>query len=196
MAHTTGRSVVPSSAAMAAPRPHPPNRKPPPVEMPGVTGQHPAVRVVRRLEAEPGPGVHRPATLRDRSARTDPSGETSPAMSDTPWLGDACSLVDAFRAGERSPVEELEAALAAIEASDLNAFSFVDRRRRRRARPQSADVSLPFGGVPDRHQGARPRRRAGRAPRRRSSSRTASPTYDQHDARRGCSAPAAPTRSG
>ena len=26
-----------------------------------------------------------------------------------PWRGDACSLVDAFRAGERSPVEELEA---------------------------------------------------------------------------------------
>ena len=31
------------------------------------------------------------------------------AGSDTPWAGDACSLVDAFRAGERSPVEELEA---------------------------------------------------------------------------------------
>jgi len=34
-------------------------------------------------------------------------------MSDTPWSGDACSLVDAFRAGERSPVEELDATLAA-----------------------------------------------------------------------------------
>ena len=31
------------------------------------------------------------------------------AMADTPWLGDSVSLVDAFRAGERSPVEELEA---------------------------------------------------------------------------------------
>jgi len=37
----------------------------------------------------------------------------------TPWLGDACSLVDAFRAKERSPVEELEASLAAIGGSEL-----------------------------------------------------------------------------
>ena len=50
-------------------------------------------------------------------------------MTDTPWLGDACSLVDAFRAKQRSPVEELEATLAAIAASDLNAFSFLDPER-------------------------------------------------------------------
>ena len=54
-------------------------------------------------------------------------------MTDTPWQGDACSLVDAFRAGERSPVEELEATLAAIEASDLNCFSYVDPERAREA---------------------------------------------------------------
>lgn len=66
---------------------------------------------------------------------------------DTPWLGDACSLVDAFRAGDRSPREELEATLAAIEASDLNAFSHVDPERARQA-ADNADVSLPFGGVP------------------------------------------------
>ena len=30
-------------------------------------------------------------------------------MTDTPWLGDACSLVDAFRSGERKPADELEA---------------------------------------------------------------------------------------
>jgi aspartyl-tRNA(Asn)/glutamyl-tRNA(Gln) amidotransferase subunit A len=41
-------------------------------------------------------------------------------MSDAPWTGDACSLVDAFRAGERSPLEELDASLDAIAASDLN----------------------------------------------------------------------------
>ena len=69
-----------------------------------------------------------------------------PPMTDT-WTGDACSLVDAFRAGERSPVEELEATLAAIEASDLNCFSHVDPDRARAAAVQ-ADVSLPFGGVP------------------------------------------------
>jgi aspartyl-tRNA(Asn)/glutamyl-tRNA(Gln) amidotransferase subunit A len=68
-------------------------------------------------------------------------------MHDTPWLDDACSLVDAFRAGERSPVEELEATLAAIEASDLNCFSFLDPERAMAAARQ-ADVSLPFGGVP------------------------------------------------
>ncbi|MDH4170552.1 MAG: amidase [Acidimicrobiia bacterium] len=68
-------------------------------------------------------------------------------MADTPWTGDACSLVDALRAGERSPVEELEASLAAIDRSDLNAFSFIDADRARTAAAQ-ADTDLPFGGVP------------------------------------------------
>ena len=68
-------------------------------------------------------------------------------MVDTPWLGDTCSLVDAFRAGERSPIEELDATLAAVERSDLNAFSFVDAERARSA-AATADPSLPFGGVP------------------------------------------------
>ena len=64
-----------------------------------------------------------------------------------PWLGDACSLVDAFRSGARSPVQEVEAVLAAIESSSLNAFSFVDGEAAL-ARAADADVSLPFGGVP------------------------------------------------
>jgi aspartyl-tRNA(Asn)/glutamyl-tRNA(Gln) amidotransferase subunit A len=68
-------------------------------------------------------------------------------MPDSPWQGDACSLVDAYRAGDRSPLEELDATLAAIEASDLNAFAFVDPERARGA-AAAADVSLPFGGVP------------------------------------------------
>ena len=68
-------------------------------------------------------------------------------MTDAPWLGDACSLVDAFRAGERSPKEELEATLSAIESSDLNCFSFVDADSARES-AASADVSKPFGGVP------------------------------------------------
>jgi len=68
-------------------------------------------------------------------------------MSDQPWQGDACSLVDAFRAGERSPLEELDATLAAIETSDLNCFSHVDADRAR-AEAAAADVSRPFGGVP------------------------------------------------
>src|SRR4051795_3732300 len=68
-------------------------------------------------------------------------------MADTPWQNDASSLVDAFRAGDRSPLEELEATLAAIEASDLNVFSFLDAEGAR-ARAAAADVALPFGGVP------------------------------------------------
>ena len=68
-------------------------------------------------------------------------------MPDTPWLGDACSLVDAFRSGERSPVEELDATLAAIERSQLNAFSHLDPEPARKAAAE-ADVSRAFGGVP------------------------------------------------
>jgi len=68
-------------------------------------------------------------------------------MADTPWSGDTCSLVDAFRAGERSPLEELEATLAAIEASDLNAFCSLEPDLAREG-AWAADVSLPFGGVP------------------------------------------------
>ncbi len=68
-------------------------------------------------------------------------------MTDTPWTGDACSLVDAFRAGERSPREEMEATLAAIGASQLNCFSYVDPARALEA-ADAADVHLPFGGLP------------------------------------------------
>ena len=68
-------------------------------------------------------------------------------MADTPWLGDTCSLVDAFRSGDRSPLEELDATLAAIDASSLNAFCHLDVDAARE-RARTADVSLPFGGVP------------------------------------------------
>ena len=66
---------------------------------------------------------------------------------DAPWLGDACSLVDAFRRGERTPVEELDATVAAIASSSLNAWSYVEEESAR-ATAASVDVSLPFGGVP------------------------------------------------
>src|SRR3954447_26160983 len=68
-------------------------------------------------------------------------------MTDAPWSGDAISLVDAFRSGERTPLEELDATLAAIETSDLNAFSFLDPEAARAA-AATADVQLPFGGLP------------------------------------------------
>ncbi len=63
------------------------------------------------------------------------------------WPGDVVGLVEAYRSGERTPVDELEATLAAIEASDLNCFSFIDADGARAA-AAAADVSLPLGGVP------------------------------------------------
>lgn len=72
---------------------------------------------------------------------------TGHSDSDAPWQGDACSLVDAFRRGDRTPLEELSATLTAIEASDLNAFAFIDQEHATTA-ASLADVSLPFGGVP------------------------------------------------
>ena len=68
-------------------------------------------------------------------------------MDRVPWLADACSLVDAFRSGERKPLDELEATLGAIENSDLNAFSFIDVDAAH-ATSASADPALPLGGVP------------------------------------------------
>ncbi len=68
-------------------------------------------------------------------------------MTDEPWSGDATSLVDAFRAGERSPAEELDATLAAIDRSRLNAFTYLDPERAQTA-AKHADLSKPFGGVP------------------------------------------------
>ncbi|NBO80429.1 MAG: amidase, partial [Actinobacteria bacterium] len=68
-------------------------------------------------------------------------------MVDGTWQGDAASLVDAFRRKERSPVEELQATYAAIDASNLNAFCFLDRERALAA-AERVDVSMPFGGVP------------------------------------------------
>ncbi len=62
-------------------------------------------------------------------------------------MGDACSLVDAFRTGTISPTEALEGSLGAVKASKLNAVCFVDEERAREA-AASADVNLPLGGVP------------------------------------------------
>ncbi len=64
-----------------------------------------------------------------------------------PWQGDACSLVEAFRKGDRSPTEELAAVFEAVGASGLNAWAHLDPDRAIAA-AAVADVSLPFGGVP------------------------------------------------
>lgn len=71
----------------------------------------------------------------------------SAAMGETPWQGDACSLVDEFRSGSRSPLEELRATYAAIDASSLNAWCYTPREQAERAAAE-ADVHKPFGGVP------------------------------------------------
>ena len=68
-------------------------------------------------------------------------------MTEQPWMEDACSLVDTFRAGTISPTEALDASLAAIADSSLNAVSFVDEEQERET-AAAADVSQPFGGVP------------------------------------------------
>src|SRR3984957_10730295 len=67
-------------------------------------------------------------------------------MRTEPWMGDACSLVDAYRAGTISPAEALESSLAAIADSKLNAVCFVDEEQARET-AAAADVQLPFGGV-------------------------------------------------
>ena len=68
-------------------------------------------------------------------------------MGDTPWQGDACSLVDEFRAGHRSPAEELQAVYDAVDRSSLNAICHTDSEAAFAA-ARAADVNLPFGGVP------------------------------------------------
>lgn len=72
---------------------------------------------------------------------------TLPFMTPSPWLGDAVSLVDAFRSGVLSPREALDESINAILASDLNAVSFLDVDAAR-AQADVADTSKPFGGVP------------------------------------------------
>mgnify|MGYP003306424415 CR=1 FL=1 len=63
------------------------------------------------------------------------------------WKNDAISLVEAFRSGERTPEDETQAVLSAIEKSSLNAFSYIDKEGAL-LRAENADVSLPLGGVP------------------------------------------------
>ena len=62
-------------------------------------------------------------------------------------MDDACSLVDAYRRRELSPLEALDACIDAVEHSPLNVASHRDFERARQV-ARSADVALPFGGVP------------------------------------------------
>jgi Asp-tRNA(Asn)/Glu-tRNA(Gln) amidotransferase A subunit family amidase len=69
------------------------------------------------------------------------------SSTDGPWRGDAVSLVESYRRGERDPVEVIEATLEAIEASDLNAFSYVAADEARMA-AKDVDLNRPLAGVP------------------------------------------------
>ena len=57
-----------------------------------------------------------------------------------PWLGDACSLVDAYRSGELSPAEAVDAVIAAAESDPYNAICHIDADAARQA-AADADVS-------------------------------------------------------
>ena len=87
------------------------------------------------------------AVTGNHSNDRDTGTNSTSGHGDLPWQGDACSLVEAFRRGERSPVEELEAVYRAIGSSTLNAFGHLDPERAFAA-ARSADVNLPLGGVP------------------------------------------------
>ncbi|MBI5288688.1 MAG: amidase [Chloroflexi bacterium] len=64
-----------------------------------------------------------------------------------PWLDDACSLADAVRRGEVRAVDALEASLAAIAASKLNAVCYLDAEGARQ-RAGEIDRELAAGGDP------------------------------------------------
>ena len=64
-----------------------------------------------------------------------------------PWLGDACSLVDAYRSGELSPAEAVDAVIDAAESDPCNAICHIDADGARQA-AADADVTKAFGGVP------------------------------------------------
>ena len=84
-------------------------------------------------------------------------------MADQPWQGDACSLVDAFRNGEITPPEAVDLSLAAIDRSELNAFSHVAADEARaaaaRRRRQPALRRRPHRGEGARHRGRLARHR-------------------------------------
>src|SRR5438128_1163169 len=84
--------------------PSPPKRKPPPVHTPGVMGRR----------------QRRGSSVGSSPRKVTASMAVQLLHLVTPWLDDACALVDAFRAKELSPLEALDECLAAIDASQLN----------------------------------------------------------------------------
>lgn len=71
-----------------------------------------------------------------------------------PWLNDAASLADAIRQGDIRATDTVEASLEVLQASNLNASSYIDREGARRA-AQAVDARIAsgrevgvFAGVP------------------------------------------------
>ncbi len=63
------------------------------------------------------------------------------------WLDDACSLADAIRRGDVRSADAVEASLAAIEASQVNALVTLDAERARRS-AAAIDERIKGGGDP------------------------------------------------
>ena len=100
-----------------------------------------AVSVMRRRRVTPACRAHASCAPRWRlRARSRMAIET--------WQGDACSLVEAFRGGERSPVEELAATLRGDRREPPERVLPPRPRARRRSPPASPTCRCPFGGVP------------------------------------------------
>ena len=144
---------------MAAPSPQPPNRKP---SAGARCRAPPAGTSGAGCASVAGPGTRgRPsaAALRGGAGRAlvRASPVVSAAMTDTPWLGDTCSLVDAFRAGERSPRRGARGDARGHRGERAQRLL----ARRRRAGPRRGRVGRRVAAVrrrADRHEGARPGR--------------------------------------
>ena len=163
-------------------------------EMPGVTGRHQRMGLCVGLEAEPVTGVHR-RTLRsgadthgpsDRSEPPDrvrSDGRTSaarhrrrrstrlPVHDRHAVAGGRLLARRRLPSGERSPSEELDAVLGAIEAQRPQRL-LVPRRRRRPGRGAAGRRVAAVRRRADRRQGARP----GRGLARHRGVRSCSPT--------------------
>ena len=163
---------------------------PPPVMTPGVTAsdQRNGLWVGRRPRNERvsiAGGLYAPA--RPRRTRPRPRLPCRDDRLTHPWHGDACSLVDAFRRGERSPARGARRRRwPRSSARELNAVLATSTPRRRR---QAAAAGRRVAAVrrrADRREGARPGRRLARRPRQRPARAARSATVDAHAWSPGC----------
>ncbi len=103
---------------------------------------------IRPIAATDQSGAQVARTVRLSPSTHGGSALGSAAMVDAPWTGDACSLVDAFRSGERSPAEELEACARRHRGLRAQRLLASSTTRAPGPRPRAPTRRLPFGGVP------------------------------------------------